>query len=82
MTGVIKRLPVNLPRDALLRIYKSFVRPHLDYEGIIYDKPNNESFKNKIESIQYKACITITGAIQETSRDHLYIELGLDSLGD
>ena len=35
--------------------------------SIIYDKPNNKSFKNKIENIQYKACIAITGAIQGTS---------------
>ena len=81
MFGVIKRLSVNLPRDALLRIYKSFIRPHLDYGDIIYDKPNNESFKKKIENIQYKACIAITGAIQGTSREHLYHELGLESLG-
>ena len=53
MIGVIKSLSVNLPRDALLWIYKSFVRPHLDYRDIIYDKPHNESFKNKIENIQY-----------------------------
>ena len=38
--------------------------------------------KNKIENIQYKACITITGAIQGTSREHLYHELSLESLGD
>ena len=82
MIGVIKRLSVNLPRDALLRIYKSFIRPHLDYGDIIYDKPHNESFKNKIENIQYKACIAITGAIQGTSRERLYHELGLESLGD
>ena len=62
--GVIKILSVNLPRDALRRIYKSFIRPHLDYGDIIYDKPDNEFFKNKIENIQYKACIAITGAIQ------------------
>ena len=47
MIRVIKRLSVNLPRDALLSIYKSFIRPHLDYGDIIYDKPHNESFKNK-----------------------------------
>ena len=29
----------------------------MDYGDIVYDKPSNESFKNKIESIQYKACI-------------------------
>ena len=82
MIGVIERLSVNLPRDALLRVYKSFIRPHLDYGDIIYDKTNNESFKNKIENIQYKACIAITGAIQGTSREHLYHKLGLESLGD
>ena len=60
---IIKRSSVNILRDALLRIYKSFIRPHLDYGDIIYDKPNNESFKNKIENIQYKTCIAITGVI-------------------
>ena len=72
----------NLPRGVLLRIHKSFIRPDLDYGDIIYDKPHNESFKNKTENIQYKPSITITGAIQGTSREHLYHELGLESLGD
>ena len=49
----------------------SFIRPHLEYGDIIYDKPHNESLKNKIENIQYKACIAITSAIQGTSREHL-----------
>ena len=31
MIGVIKRLSVDLPRDTLLRIYKSFIRPQLEY---------------------------------------------------
>ena len=80
MIGITKRLSVNIPRDALLKIYKSFKRPHLDYGGIIYDKPNNESFKNKIENFQYKVCIAITGATQGTSRERFYQELGLESL--
>ena len=63
-----------------MRIYKSFIRPHLDYGDIIYDKPSNESFKSKIGNIRYKACIAITGAIQGTSRERLYQELGLESL--
>ena len=57
MIRVIKRLSVNLPHDALLKIYKSFIRPHLDCRDIIYDKSHNESFKNKIGNIQYKACL-------------------------
>ena len=67
MIGIIKRLSVNIPRDTLLRIYKSFIRPHLDYGDIIYDKPNNEPFQSKIENIQYKACIALTGVIEGTS---------------
>ena len=59
--GLIKKFSIHLPREALLRIYKSFVRPNLDYGDIIFDRPNNESFKSRIESLQYKACITITG---------------------
>ena len=44
--------------------------------------PNNESFKSRIESIQYKACVAITRAIQGTSRERLYRELVLESLSD
>ena len=52
----------------------------IDYGDIIYDQPQNESFRDKIESVQYKATLAITGAIQGTSRDKLNQELGLESL--
>ena len=45
----LKRLSNKLHCDALLRIYKSFVRSHQDYGDIVYDKPNNESFTSKLE---------------------------------
>ena len=66
--GLIKKLSIHIPREALLRISKTFVRPNLDYGDIIFDKPNSKLFKSRIESIQYKAYIAITGAIQGTSR--------------
>ena len=78
--GVIRRLSVTLPRNALLTIYKSLVRPHLDYGDILCDKPNNEIFQNKLEKVQYRAYLAITGTVQGTSRTKLYDELGLDSL--
>ena len=68
-----------MPRQALLTIYKSFVRPHLDY-GDIYDQPKNESFCQKLESYQYNAALAITGAIRGTSQTKIYKELGLESL--
>ena len=82
LIGIIKKLSISFPRNALLRIYKSFIKPHLDYADIMYDKPNNTSFKNKLENVKYRACIAITGAIQGTFRERLYRGLGLESLTD
>ena len=48
----IMRLSNTLPRKPLLTIYKSFIRPHLDYCDIIHGQPNNESFCTEIEHIQ------------------------------
>ena len=67
-------------RSTLLTIYKTFVRPHFDYGDIINKKAYNSSFRQKIESVQYNACLTVTGAIRGTSKEKLYYELGLESL--
>ena len=56
------------------------MRPLLDYGDIIYDQPQNESDCEKLESVQYKVALGITGAIQGTSRAKIYHELGLESL--
>ena len=80
--GLIKRLYSYLPRNSLLSIYKSFIRPHLDYGDVIYDQPHNDTFCKMIESVQYNAALAITGAIKGSSRERLYKELGLESLSD
>ena len=76
--GLIKKLSTHLPREVLLRTYKSFVRPNLDYGNIIFDKPNNDS-KLELKVFNVK-CIAITGSIQGTSRERLYKESGSESL--
>ena len=78
--GILRKLQNLLPRSALITIYKAFVRPHLDYGDILYDQAFNLSFQQKLESIQYTACLAITGAIRGTSREKIYQELGLESL--
>ena len=78
--SVIKKLRYSLPRKSLVTIYKAFLRPLIDYGDIIYDQPQNESVCEKLESVQYKAALAITGAIQGTSREKIYQELGLESL--
>ena len=61
-----KKLRHNLPRKSLLTIYKAF-----------WDR---NIFVKKIESVQFKATSAIAGAIQGTSRDKIYQELGWKSL--
>ena len=78
--GLLRNLSYKLPRQALVTIYEAFIRIHLDYGDIVYDKPNNETFINKIEKAQYDAALAITGAIRSTSQEKLYAELGIESL--
>ena len=66
--GLMRKLQNVLPRITLVTICKAFVRPHLDYGGILYDH------------IQYNACLAITEAIRGMSREKLYQELGLEPL--
>ena len=78
--GLLRKFQQILPRQSLITIYKSFIRPHLDYGDIVYDRAFNESFHKNLESIQYNTVIAITGAIRGTSSEKLFQELGLESL--
>ena len=78
---IMKKLSLFLLRK-ILQTYKSFGRPNLDDADIILDKPFNESFKTKIEMIQYRAALVTTGAIKGTLRDRLDQEIGLESPAD
>ena len=49
--GLLRKLQIILPRRSLITIYKSFIRSHLDYGGIIFDQGINKSFHNNLESI-------------------------------
>ena len=78
--GLLLKLQNILPREPLLTIDKSFVRLHLVYGDVIYDQHYNNSFHQKLESIQYNATLAIKCAIRGSSREKLYQELGLESL--
>ena len=52
----------------------------IDYGDIIFDHLLNESFCDKLEAVQYKAALAITGEIQSTSRDKLNEEVGIESV--
>ena len=64
--SIIKKLWHTLARKSLLTICKAFSRHHIDYGDVTYDQPSNESFCEKLESVQYKVALARTGAIQGT----------------
>ena len=69
---MLKKLSNFLPRHSLVTLYRAFIRPHLDYADIIYDRPNNMNICNKIKSLQYIAALAITGAIRRSFKENLF----------
>ena len=78
--SLLRKQQNKLPSPPLVTIYKSFVRPHLNYEEILYDQVLNNSFHERIESVQYNTALAITDPIRRSSREKLYQELCFESL--
>ena len=49
--SLFRKFHKTLPRLPLLTIYKSLIRPYLDYEDIIYDQVYTVSFHEKIKYV-------------------------------
>ena len=54
--GIIKKLQSKLPRNVLLTIYKSFIRPHLGYGDIVFDQATNDPFCKKTGKRSVQCC--------------------------
>ena len=52
--GLIRRNFQFLDTDSLLRLYKAFVRPHLEYAQAVWS-PSSAGLINKIENVQKRA---------------------------
>ena len=70
--GLLRKFQQVLPRPSLVTICRVFIRSHLDYGDVIFDQAFNNSFHQRLESIQYNAALAITGAIRGTSKEKLY----------
>ena len=77
--NVVKGLKLKVRN--IWRLIRKFADVREETGGGVFSLPPLNRVK-KFENIQYKACIAVTGAIQGTSREHLYHELCLESLGD
>jgi hypothetical protein len=65
----------KLDRKSLDKLYIGFIRPMLEYEGIVWDNCSlHES--ELLESVQLEAARIITGLRKGTSHAKLYTELG------
>ena len=77
--NIIRRCQKILPRSCKEMLYKTTIRPVLDYGDIIYDaylKPESGA----IEKCQRKAALICTGAFRHTSNERLLNELGWEKM--
>ena len=79
LTSTLRKLYHYMPRDSLVTTYRSFIRPHLDYAEVIFDKPSQQ-FSNRIESAQYNAALAIIGTIRGISKEKLCQGLGFKTM--
>ena len=77
--GLLRKFQATLPRKSLVTIYKSFIRSHLDYGDVGYNRASNKLFHQSLESLQYSTAIAIAGAISGTSSEKLFQELVLQT---
>ena len=74
--GIIKSLSNIFPRNSLLTIYKSFIRPNLGYCDFIYEQQwVDDSFCIKFERTHNNAALAITVAKKVTSQTKLCKEM-------
>ena len=77
--SVIRRCRNQIPQSCRETLYKTIIRPILDYGDIIYDsclKAESES----LEKFQRKCALVCTGAFKITSQEKLLKELGWSKL--
>ena len=79
--NLMKRLKYLLGRTTLVNLYKSIIRPVLEYANIIIDNCLKYD-KKLIESVQYDAARVCTGALYNTSKEKLLGEVGWVSLSE
>ena len=77
--NVLRKLKFTLKRDSLLKIYKTFILPVLEYGCELWD--GCSSFDSgRLEKIQLEAARIITGLPLYVKVDALYMETGLEKL--
>ncbi len=79
--NILRKLKFRLPKKALENLYKSLVRPILEYGDTVFDD-NSVLLSQRLEAIQLDAARTCTGAFLSTNSISLLDELGWNSLAE
>ena len=75
----LKRISRKLPRKSKLSIYVAFVRPVLEFGWQLYTNCSVEILK-RLERVQRKALLVVTGAYKKTSHKNILKEVGQPTL--
>jgi hypothetical protein len=73
--GLLQRICRDIPRECLEILYKSMIRPILEYGDIIFDGCPDTLVK-RLENVQRQAALTCTSAYRHTKHVNLLAELG------
>jgi hypothetical protein len=77
--GLLKRIGRDVPRQCLEILYKSMIRPIMEYADVIFDGSADASLK-RLEDTQRLAAIACTGAYKHTRHINLLEDLGWSPL--
>ena len=77
--NVLKGIKYQVSRDTLRALYKSLVRPLMEYADVVWNGCSDTE-SDLLDSVQYEAGKIVTGAIKGISRQRLMCELGWEEL--
>ena len=76
----MKGIKFKVDRTILRKLYKSLVRPLIEYADVLWDAGCTESESDLLEHVQYEAAKIVTGAMKGTSEHRLMQEIGWEDL--
>ena len=77
--NILRAFKFKFDRKSLERMYMSFIRPTLEYSGVVWDSCTYQD-KKLIEAIQIEAMRIVTGATKVCSIGKLYSDTGWETL--
>lgn len=76
---MIHNIHIFLPRASFITIYKSLIRPLLEYVDLIYNQAYNNNFHQKTDTVYYNVLLPVPGIVKGTGREKMYIGIGIEN---